>query len=56
MIKITENDIEHWAIEKLQNLGRHYMHGAVIAPEGEEPERNSFGDVILKDRLQEAIA
>nr|WP_321405400.1 type I restriction endonuclease subunit R [uncultured Carboxylicivirga sp.] len=56
MTKITENDIELWAIEELENLGWNYMHGAVIAPDGEEPERNSFSDVILKGRLQEAIA
>ncbi|MCW3789280.1 type I restriction endonuclease subunit R [Plebeiibacterium sediminum] len=56
MSKITENDIELWAIEELENLGWKYMHGAVIAPDGEEPERNSFSDVILKGRLQEAIA
>ena len=56
MTKITENDIELWAIEELENLGWNYIHGAVIAPDGEHPERNSFSDVILKGRLQEAIA
>jgi len=56
MTKLTENDIELWAIEELENLGWNYIHGAVMAPDGEEPERNSFGDVILKGRLQEAIA
>ncbi len=55
MTKITENDIELWAIEELENLGWNYIHGAVIAPDGEEQERNSFSDVILKGRLQEAI-
>lgn len=56
MTKITENDIELWAIEELENLGWKYMHGGVIAPEGEAPERNAFSDVILKSRLQQAIA
>lgn len=56
MTKITENDIELWAIEELENLGWSYIHGAIIAPDGDEPERNSFSDVILKIRLQEAIA
>jgi type I restriction enzyme R subunit len=56
MTKITENDIELWAIEELENLGWNYIHGAVIAPDGEKPERNSFSDVILKGRLQETIA
>ncbi len=62
-MKITENDIELWAIEELKSLGWNYLHGAVLAPDastrsatGEAPERNSFSDVILKGRLQEAIA
>jgi type I restriction enzyme, R subunit len=63
MTKITENDIEHWAIEELENLGWNYIHGAVIAPDastnsatGEAPERDNFSEVILKNRLKEAIA
>jgi len=56
MTKITENDIELWAIEELENLGWKYIHGAVIAPDGDSPERSTFSDVILKGRLQEAIA
>ncbi len=56
MSKITENDIELWAIEELQSLGWEYLHGAIIAPDGDHPERNSFSDVVLKGRLQEAIA
>ena len=56
MTKLTENDIELWAIEELKNLGWKYAHGAVIAPDGEKAERSSFNDVILKGRLQEAIA
>src|SRR5690554_2412922 len=55
-MKITENDIELWAIEELENLGWNYIHGAVIAPDGDAPERNTFSDVILKGRLQQAIA
>jgi type I restriction enzyme R subunit len=55
MTKITENDIELWAIEELESLGWKYIHGAEIAPDGDIPERNSFADVILKVRLQEAI-
>jgi type I restriction enzyme R subunit len=36
MTKITENEIERWAIEELEKLGWHYLHGAVIAPDGDE--------------------
>lgn len=56
MTKITENDIELWAIEELENLGWQYIHGAVIAPDGDNPERNTFSDIILKGRLLQAIA
>ncbi len=56
MTKITENDIELWAIEELESLGWEYMQGGVIAPDGEAPERNAYSDVILKSRLQQAIA
>ena len=55
-MKLTENDIELWAIEELQTIGWGYIHGAVIAPDGELPERDSYSDVILKARLQGAIA
>lgn len=55
MTKITENDIEIWAIEELENLGWKYIHGATIAPDGESPERNSFSDVVLENRLREAV-
>ncbi len=56
MSKITENDIEFWAIEELEALDWKYIHGAIIAPDGEAPERNTLSDVIFKNRLQEAIA
>lgn len=56
MTKITENDIELWAIEELENLGWQYIHGAIIAPDGDAPERNTFSDIILKGRLLQAIA
>ncbi len=35
---ITENKLEHSAIELLQSLGWEYIHGSVISPEGEKPE------------------
>lgn len=55
MNRITENDIELWAIEELENLGWNYILGADIAPDAENPERNTFGDVILRERIKNAI-
>jgi type I restriction enzyme R subunit len=56
MTKLNEDDIEQWAIEELEALGWNYIHGNEIAPDGAQAERNSFGDVLLRGRLQAAIA
>ena len=55
MAKLTENDIEQLAIEKLEALGYQYVYAPNIAHDGEHPERNSYEDVILTQRLQQAI-
>ena len=55
-MSITEDIIELAAIETLQELGWSYIHGTVIAPDGVQPERRSFGDVILIGRLEAAIS
>ncbi len=55
-MRLSENDIEMWAIQELENLGWKYLHGAIIAPDGSAPERNSFSDVIFKSRVQEAVS
>ena len=54
--KLTESAIETLAIERLQALGYQYLHGGVIAFDGDAPERTSYSDVILNGRLQEAVA
>ena len=56
MKPISENHIETFAIETLQQLGWSYLHGLSIAPGAEFSERESFEQVILKGRLQKAIA
>jgi len=55
MTKVTENDIELYAIEELEDLGYTYIYGPTIAPETAESERTSFADVVLVNRLQNAI-
>ena len=55
MTKLFEDDIEQLAIEELQALGYHYVHGPDIAPDGELPERASYSDVILTERLRKAL-
>jgi type I restriction enzyme R subunit len=56
MSKITENDIELLAIDELENLGWSYIHGPEIAPDGERPERQSWDETVLVERLRNAIA
>ncbi|MFA5162771.1 MAG: type I restriction endonuclease subunit R [Elusimicrobiales bacterium] len=50
MTSIFESDIEKLVIEFLQNQGFEYL-----APEKQEKERAGLGEVVLKNRLQEAI-
>lgn len=56
MAKLTENAIEEYAIELLQGLGYGYCPGPDLAPDGASPERASFADVLLLERLRGAIA
>ncbi|WP_435052296.1 type I restriction endonuclease subunit R [Phosphitispora fastidiosa] len=53
--KITENTIEQFAIELLEKLGYHYIYAPDIAPDSDTPERQSFEDVLLVERLHTAI-
>lgn len=52
----TEDQIEEYSLELLNALGYGYKHGKILEPEGAEPERQSFSDVLLKDRLTQALA
>lgn len=56
MTKITEDNIEYFAIEQLQVLGWVYIHGSIISPDGEKPERESYEQIILVDRLRKAVS
>ena len=56
MKPITENQIEEYALTELQALGYSYVHGVVISPGGEGQERESFEQIILIDRLRNAVA
>jgi len=55
MTKLFENDIEQFLIEELEGLGYYYVYGPEIAHDGEFPERESYSDVVLHNRLKEAI-
>jgi type I restriction enzyme R subunit len=55
MTRITENIIESFAIELLDKLGYEYIYAPDIAPDSENPERDSFEQVLLVSRLQNAV-
>lgn len=51
---ITESTVEAAALEWFQQQGYAILHGPDIAPGEPEAERESYGDVLLKQRLREA--
>ncbi len=55
MTRITENTIETFTIELLEKLGYAYIYAPDIAPDSENPERNSYEEVLLVNRLQNAV-
>ncbi|MEQ9373344.1 MAG: HsdR family type I site-specific deoxyribonuclease [Coleofasciculus chthonoplastes F3-SA18-01] len=56
MKKLTESQIEEFALRTLQGLGYEYQDGVELSPEDSRPERSSYGDVLLVDRLSQAIS
>lgn len=50
-----ESDLELAALEWFEELGYNLAYGPDISPGGEYPERASYRDVILKDRLRAAL-
>lgn len=55
MPKLCESAVEEMAIEELQSLGYNYISGVDLAPDALNPERNSYGDILLMGRLQAAM-
>jgi len=55
LTKLTESVVEEAAIEWFKGLGYQYLLGPDIACDGTRPERASYVDVILSDRLWAAL-
>lgn len=51
----AESDLEQAAIEWFEELNYSKAYGPEISPEGEYPERMFYTDVILVDRLRDAL-
>ena len=55
MNKIVESVVEEAALDWFRDLGWSVLHGPDIAPGEPAAERDSYSDVILRDRLEAAI-
>ena len=53
---LNESDLENAALEWFETIGYATAHGPELAPGERHAERASFHDVVLVDRLREAIA
>jgi type I restriction enzyme, R subunit len=51
---LTESAIEAFAIKLLERLGYIHLHGPSVAPDSDSPERSSYADVLLLERLTQA--
>src|SRR5690554_5287929 len=56
MAKLAESHVEEAALEWLGELGWQVAYGVEVTPDGDAPIRAAYSDVILIDRLREAIA
>lgn len=54
-LKFDESTVEEASLEILSALGYEHIKGADISPGGEYEERDSYSDVILKDRVKNAL-
>ncbi|MFH1432769.1 MAG: type I restriction endonuclease subunit R [archaeon] len=54
-IKITESEIERFAIELLEKSGYQYIYAPDIAPDSKTPQRAGFEDVLLLEHLKKAV-
>lgn len=52
---LDESDIERSLLEQFRDIGYETATGAEISPDGERPERQSYGDVVLRERLRTAL-
>lgn len=56
MNRITESNVEEFAIELLEHQGYQYIYGPDIAPDSTTTERQSFEEVLLIERLTAAVS
>lgn len=52
---LDEAQIEAISLDYFRGLGYAYVHGPDIAPDGDTPERTDYGQVVLIQRLRDAL-
>jgi type I restriction enzyme R subunit len=52
---MDEAQLEITTVDYFRSLGYDYIHGPDIAPDGPEPERENYGQVLLTGRLRNAL-
>ncbi|AOM82209.1 type I restriction endonuclease subunit R [Salisediminibacterium beveridgei] len=55
MYQFREEELEQATLEWLEEVGFTTMNGAELAPDGSRPERSSYQDVVLAERLKDAL-
>ncbi|ELP32688.1 protein containing Restriction endonuclease, type I, EcoRI, R subunit/Type III, Res subunit [Rhodopirellula baltica SWK14] len=53
---MTEDQLEQLSLDWFRETGWDYANGVDISPDGDDPEREDYRVVVLKDRLAEAVA
>ena len=53
--RICESHVEEAALEWFEELNWSVLHGPDISYDGATPERTSYSDVVLRERLESAI-
>jgi len=56
MTSFTESVVEEAALARLKGVGWHVKNGAEIAPGEPAAERDNYGQVVLAQRLRDALA
>ena len=56
MTTLIESDVEQVALEWLKTLGWATAYGPDIGPDAQNPERDDYDQVVLEQRLLDALA
>src|SRR4030042_7128702 len=54
-MKITESELEEHTLDILKDLDYKIINGYDISPDGKSPERKTYQDVVLIERLKKAV-